>query len=57
MKVDLTKDECVNMADFIEVHLLDVIRRDPDIDNLKWVESMISAKAKLEKAVDSYENG
>ena len=52
MKVELSKDECVNVADFIEIHLLDVIRRDTDIDNLKWVESILSAKAKFEKAVD-----
>ena len=57
MKVELTKDECVNVADFIEIHLLDAIRRDADIDNLKWVESILNAKAKFEKAGDSYENG
>ena len=56
MKVELTKDQCVNIADFIDVHLLDAIRRDADIDNLAWVESLILAKKALEKAVDEYEN-
>ena len=51
MIVELTKDQCQNIADFIELNLLDVIRGDADIDNLAWVESMILAKNEMEKAV------
>jgi hypothetical protein len=47
MKVELSKDQCRNLAEFIDIHLLDAIRSDPDIDNLRWVESMILAKNAL----------
>lgn len=57
MKVELSKDQCRNLAEFIDIHLLDAIRSDPDIDNLRWVESMILAKNALGKAVEEYENG
>lgn len=57
MKVELSKDQCRNLAEFIDIHLLDAIRSDPDIDNLRWVESMILAKNALDKAVEEYENG
>lgn len=56
MKVELTKDQCRNTAEFIELNLLSFIREDESIDNLGWVESMIAAKNALEKAVDEYEN-
>lgn len=57
MKVELSKEQCRNLSEFIDIHLLDAIRNDPDIDNLRWVESMIGAKNALEKAVEEYENG
>lgn len=50
MIVELSKDQCQNIADFIELNLLDAIRMDEDIDNLAWVESMILAKKELETA-------
>ena len=57
MKVELTKNQCRNVAEFIEMNLLDVIRNDVDIDNVAWLEDMLDAKRTLEKAVDEYENG
>lgn len=51
MIVELTKVQCQNIADFIELNLLDAIRNDVDIDNLVWVESLILAKKELEQAV------
>lgn len=57
MKVELTKNQCAAIADLIEVHLLDIIRSDTDIDNLAWVENVLGAKLAMEKAVDEYENG
>lgn len=57
MKVELTKNQCRNVAEFIEMNLLDVIRNDVDIDNVAWLEDMLDAKRALEKAVDEYENG
>lgn len=57
MKVELSKAQCIAVAEFIEMNLLDVIRKDVDIDNIAWLENMLTAKAALEKAVDEYENG
>ena len=51
MIVELTKDQCKNVAEFIDMHLLNAIREDEFIDNLAWVESMILAKNEMEKAV------
>lgn len=56
LKVELSKNECVCVAEFIEMNLLTVIRNDVDIDNIAWVENMLNAKRALEKAVDEYEN-
>lgn len=52
MKVELSKEQCRNLAEFIDINLLDAIRNDPGIDNLLWVESMIGAKNALDKAVE-----
>ena len=57
MKVELTKNQCQVVAEFIEMNILDVIRNDTDIDNIAWLENMLDAKQALEKAVDEYENG
>lgn len=55
MKVELTKSQCINIAEFIETNLLDVIRKDTDLDNLGYVEDLLLAKKTLEKAVKEYE--
>lgn len=55
MKIDLTRDQCLALIDYIEFYLLDAIRKDEEIDNLLWVQNIISAKAAFEKAVK--ENG
>ena len=47
--VYLTKSQCQNVADFIEVHLIDAIRNDVDIDNIAWVKDMILAMEVLKK--------
>ena len=47
--VQLTSSQCQNVADFIELHLLDAIRNDTDIDNVEWVSDMISAMHTLRK--------
>ena len=52
MLIELSKDQCRNIVDFIELNLIDFIRRDTDIDNLKWVESMILAKNEIEKEIE-----
>lgn len=56
MKVELTKSQCMNLAEWIELHLIDVIRADEEIDNLTWVKDMILAQETLEKAVTEDKN-
>ena len=48
--VHLTASQCCNIAEFIELYLLRVIREDDEIDNLKWVEDMIGAMNALKNA-------
>ncbi len=50
MKIELTKGQCESLSDFIEVHLLDVIRSDADIDNLNWVRNILDAQKIFEEA-------
>ena len=50
MKVDLTKTQIKNLAEFIEFNLLQVIRNDDDIDNILWVGDMCEAYNKLREA-------
>lgn len=47
--VHLTASQCCNVAEFIELYLLRVIREDDEIDNLNWVEDMIDALHALKK--------
>lgn len=51
MKIDLTKSQCESLIDFIELNLLDVIRRDTDIDNLEWVENILTANTIFHLAI------
>lgn len=53
MKVELTKSQCENLAFFIEVNLLEEIRKDLDIDNLNWLRDMLDAQKILEEAAKS----
>ncbi len=52
IKVELTKSQVENLADFIEVNLIDDIRRDESIDNLEWVKDLCDAHTKLKKALE-----
>lgn len=51
--VRLTKSQCQNVAEFIEIHLLDAIRNDTDIDNIGWIEDMIGAMRVLEEGAEA----
>lgn len=48
--VQLTKSQCRNVAEFVEFGLVDYIRNDPDLDNVRWVADMVDAFRILEKA-------
>lgn len=57
MKVELTKSQCTNVADFIEIYIFQAIRDDKDMDNIEYLRDMLDAEKALRKAVDEYENG
>lgn len=41
--IELTKNQCRSLADFIDFYLLSAIREDTEIDNLAWVHDIITA--------------
>lgn len=45
--LNLTETEAKNVAEFIELYLIESIRNDPDIDNLMWLFDMMHAFEKL----------
>lgn len=49
ISVSLTKSQCRNVAEFIEFGLIDHIRNDPDLDNVRWIADMVEAWKALEK--------
>lgn len=57
MKVELTKSQCTNVANFIEFYIFQAIRDDEDMDNIEYLRDMLDAEKALRKAVDEYENG
>ena len=50
--VTLTRSQCANLAEFIEFHLFDEIRNNPEIDNIEWVCDMVGAYRALQEAAD-----
>jgi hypothetical protein len=50
MKIDLTKGQCVNLAEFIEMHIFEAIRSDVDIDNIEWLRDMLDAQKTFSEA-------
>lgn len=47
---ELTFDECVALADYIECNLYDVIRGDTFIDNIEWAMNILVAYKKMKEA-------
>lgn len=52
-KIELTKGQCESLSEFIEMNLLDVIRKDVDIDNLNWVRNILDAQKIFEEVARS----
>lgn len=48
--IDLTKSQCENLADFIEINIFQNIRDDTDIDNMDWLIDMVDAYKKFREA-------
>lgn len=55
MKIELTKSQCVNLVEFIELNLIPAIRAAMEMDNLDYLDDIITARKALQKAVDEYE--
>ena len=49
MVVRLTKAQCKNVAEFIDMYLFHAIRTDNEIDNYAWLRDMLDAKDILEQ--------
>lgn len=43
MKIELTKSQCLNLAEFIEFSFIDSIRNDTDVDNMDYLVDMCDA--------------
>ena len=41
--IELTKNQCRSLAEFIDCYLLNAIREDEDVDNLAWIWDIVSA--------------
>ena len=50
LTVRMTRSQAFNVAEFIEMHLIDTIRNDPDLDNVEWIGDMVDAMRALKEA-------
>ena len=48
--VRMTRCQAFNVAEFIEMHLIDAIRNDPDMDNVNWIGDMLDAMRAMQEA-------
>lgn len=48
--VRITRSQAFNVAEFIEIHLIDAIRNDPDLDNVEWIADMLEARKAFKEA-------
>lgn len=55
MKVELSKEQCINLIAYIEVNLLDIFHNDEDIYSEKCAENILAARDAMKKAVSEYE--
>ena len=52
--IEITKDEAESLVDFIEMNIFDIIRNDPDIDSIEWLENIMAIYKKC-KAGNQYD--
>jgi len=48
--VELSKTQCKNLADFIDLYLLTEIRDNDELDNLDYLRDMLDAQDRLKEA-------
>ena len=51
MQIELTKSQCENLAEFIDLNIFSMIRDDTDIDSIGWLSDIMDAYKKLQMAV------
>ena len=49
VNLNLTADDCKNIADFLEIYFFQNIRDDEDMDNIEYVRSLINAIDELKR--------
>lgn len=49
--IEVTKDQCESVIDFIEMNLLDVIRQDDCIDNIDWVANILAVRNAMKRVL------
>lgn len=50
--IEVTKDQCESVIDFIEMNLLDVIRQDDSIDNIDWVVNILAVRNAMKRVIE-----
>ena len=48
--LELTRSQCKNIAELIELNIFDYIRNDTEIDNMEWLCDMADAWKKMKEA-------
>lgn len=54
--VILTTKEASSIHEFIDVYLLEILRKDDEIDNLDWLTLILSVRKKCEKSYQEVHN-
>ena len=57
MKVELSKSQCMNVADFIEIYIFRAVRDDIDMDNIEYLRDMLDAERVLREAAEADKGG
>ena len=57
MKIELTKSQITNLANFIEYNFIEEIRNNDDIDNINYLVDMCAAYKVLREAEEQMKAG
>lgn len=49
-EIVITGDEAESLLDWLEIHLIDDIRNDEDVDSVEWLANMMSIWKKCKEA-------
>lgn len=52
LQIELTKSQCENLSEFIEMYFYQAIREDLEIDCLDWARDLLDAEKALRKAAN-----